>query len=211
MMTNKNPTTHAEEDPLAPTGLESMESLAENLGKADGEPDSQAARIAELEAELANSRDQTLRALAELENTRKRAQKDREEAGAYAISKFARDLLNVSDNLRRALEAVPVDLKDVDPRIPGLLTGVEATERELLAVFDRNGIRKIEPLDEKFDPNFHEVMFEAPVPGKAAGVVIQVVEAGYILKDRLLRAAKVGVSKAGASPGPEERLIDEQA
>ena len=205
------------EDPLAASEspeLEEEESSSDNITPLHvEEEDPQTARIEELEVELAKSKDQTLRALAELENTRKRAQKDREDASSYGISKFARDLLNVSDNLRRALEAVPEDLQEVDDRIPNILTGIEATERELLKVFEQNGIQKIEPLDERFDPNFHEVMFEAPMPDKPNGTVIQVVEAGYVLKGRLLRAAKVGVAKNQDEPktGDDGHIVNEEA
>ena len=177
------------------------------------EADTESERTKQLQEELAAAKDQTLRALAELENTRKRAQRDREDASAYGISKFARDLLNVSDNLRRALEAVPEDILQMDERIPGIITGIEATERELLKCFEQNGIQKIEPMDERFDPNFHEVMFEAPMPDKPNGTVIQVVEAGYVLKGRLLRAAKVGIAKNVNEPpkGDDGHLVDQEA
>jgi molecular chaperone GrpE len=154
-----------------------------------------AVKIAALEEQLALAKDQTLRALAELENYRRRAQKEREDAGKYAVSSFARDLLPVSDNLRRAIEAFPDDAKQ-DIRVANLIDGIEATEKELLKSFDKHGIEKIEPLDQPFNPNYHEVMFEANIPGKPGGTVIQVIEAGYVLNDRLLRPARVGVSKS---------------
>lgn len=163
-------------------------------------PVGDAAKIAALEEQLALAKDQTLRALAELENYRRRAQKEREDAGKYAVSSFARDLLSVSDNLRRALEAFPEDARQ-DIRVANLIEGIEATEKDLLKTFDKHGIQKIEPLDAPFDPNFHEVMFEAAIPGKAGGVVIQVIEPGYVLNDRLLRPARVGVSKAEDGAG----------
>lgn len=168
-------------------------------------------RVKELEEQLAAARDQSLRALAELDNTRKRAAKDREDAGAYSISKFARDLLSVADNLRRAIDAIPQELK-LDDRVSSMITGVEATEKELLKIFSLNGIDKIEPVGEKFNANFHEVMFEAPVPGKDSGVIIQIIEPGYVLKGRLLRAAKVGIAKGGdVPPNGSTHFIDEQA
>jgi len=170
---------------------------------------------AALKEEIAAVRDQMMRALADADNTRKRAIKEREDASKYAVSKFAKDLLDVADNLRRAIEAIPEDLKSVDPRIEGIIGGVEATERELLKSFEKNNIVKIEPLDEQFDPNFHEVMFETPMPGKAGGTIIQVIDAGYALNGRLLRAAKVGIAKAedGESPAPDSNVthIDTQA
>jgi len=104
-------------------------------------------------------------------------------------------LLDVADNLRRALDAVPADLIEGDERVKNLMGGIEGTERQLLSSFEKNGIKKIEPLDEMFNPNFHEVMFEGPAPEKSAGTIIQVLEPGYVLNERLLRPARVGVAK----------------
>ena len=162
------------------------------------------ALIDSLQKDLVEARDRTMRALADAENTRKRAQKDREDAGKYAVSSFARDLLDFSDNFKRALDAIPEDTPDA------VRGGLEAMEREMLSTFDRHGIKKIEPLDEMFDANFHEVMFEAPMEGKQAGTIIQVIDAGYVLNDRLLRAAKVGIAKADPNADPGSS-IDTQA
>jgi molecular chaperone GrpE len=162
------------------------------------------AQIMALQAELAETKERTMRALADAENTRKRAIKDRNDAGNFAIANFARDLLGFSDNFKRALEAIPSDLKDVDPRLENLIEGISAMRRELISTFDRHGIQKIEPMDELFDPNFHEVMFETPMPGKQNGQIIQVIEPGYVIKDRLLRAAKVGLAKAVDQEGPTD-------
>lgn len=156
--------------------------------------ESENAAIKQIQAELDQAKDQLMRALAEAENTRKRAARDREEASKYAISGFARDLLDVADNLRRAIDAVPDDAKS-DVRIRNLVEGIEATERELLKSFEKNGIERLEPLGQPFNPNFHEVMFEVPGSGKPAGIIVQVVETGYTLHDRLLRPARVGVAK----------------
>ncbi len=213
MTENENkPNLSLEDDIEIIEDANDTESFADNVAPLH-DKDLQAEKIAALEEELAKSKDQTLRALAELENTRKRAIKDREDASAYGISKFSRDLLSVADNLRRALEAVPEDLLAVDDRLPNIMTGIEATEREMLKAFETNGIKKIEPLEERFDPNFHEVMFEAPMPDKPNGTVIQVVESGYVLKGRLLRAAKVGVAKnAGEPKGDNDgHLVDQKA
>ncbi len=158
-------------------------------------------RIEELEIQLAQTKDQMIRALAEAENARKRAQKDREEASKYAVSRFSKDLLSVADNLRRALDAVPPELSQQHEQVKGLTDGIEATERELLRSFEKNGIEKITPLDEPFDPNFHEVMFEAPMADKPNGTVIQVIECGYTLNGRILRPARVGISKAEITQG----------
>lgn len=158
-------------------------------------PAAPAADTSALEAELAATKDQMMRALAEVENIRRRSAKEREDAAKFAATGFAKDMLDIADNLRRALDAMPTDLLDSEPRLKNLVDGIEATERTLLKNFEKHGIKKIEPLDEIFNPNFHEVMFEAPVPGKPAGTVMQVLEAGYVLNDRLLRPARVGVVK----------------
>lgn len=191
--------TPAPDDSLENISGEAVQSFADTIAQsADIGADDSALRIAELEAQLADAKDKMIRALADAENTRRRAVKDREDAGKYAVTSFAKDLLDFSDNFHRALAAIPVELHD-DERISSIVTGLESMDSQLLKTFDRHGIRKIEPLDEPFNPNFHEVMFEAPIPGKPGGIVIQVVEAGYIIADRLLRAAKVGISKGDSS------------
>lgn len=173
---------------------------------ADAETDQTAApeaaaedRVATLEAEVASLKDQLLRAVAETENTRRRAQRDREDASKYAVSSFAKELVTVADNLRRALDAVPADGREQDEMLKSLAVGVEATERQLFAAFDRAGIKRIDPTGEMFDPNFHQVMFEIENTGKAAGTVVQVLQPGYTIHGRLLREAMVGVAKANAN------------
>lgn len=156
-------------------------------------------RVAQLEAEVASLKDQLLRSMAEVENTRRRAQRDREDASKYAVSSFAKELTAVADNLRRALEAVPAEGREQDEMLKSLAVGVEATERQLFAAFDRAGIKKIDPTGELFDPNFHQVMFEIENTGKPAGTVVQVLQPGYTIHGRLLREAMVGVAKAGPS------------
>ena len=143
-------------------------------------------------------RDQLLRTLADAENTRRRADRDREEAAKYGISRFAKDLLTVADNLRRALDAV-AQSEDAADALKGLADGVAATERELLATFERHGLERIDPADEPFDPNLHEAMFELPGTEKPAGTVVQVMAPGYRLRGRLLRPAMVGVAKGDAA------------
>jgi len=150
---------------------------------------------AKLEEELKQAKEQMMRAMAEAENIRKRAIKEREDAAQYSISAFAKDLLDFSDNFRRAIASVPEELKESDDRIGNLITGIAAMEKELLNVFDKHGITKIEPMGEIFDPNFHEVMFEVPAPGSPAGTIMEIMDPGYILKGRLLRPARVGVAK----------------
>ena len=155
------------------------------------------ARIAALESELASTKDRLLRALAETENTRRRAQREREEAQKYAAAGFAKDLLSAADNLRRALDSLP-ETEVRDDRTRSLLQGVAATERELMSVFERHGIRRIDPKGERFDHNLHQAIFEAENTGQPGGTVVEVLQPGYVLHDRLLRPAMVGVAKEAA-------------
>lgn len=152
-------------------------------------------RIAELEAETAKLKDQALRALAETENIRRRSEREREDTAKYAISGFAKSLLDAADNLRRAIDAVPAGAVDDDAALKTLVDGVAATERQLLAAFERHGVTRIEPVGETFDPNFHQAMFELPGTGKPSGTIVQVMQPGYVLQGRLLRPAMVGVAR----------------
>jgi molecular chaperone GrpE len=156
-----------------------------------------AEKIAKLESELAEMKDRALRALAETENVRRRLEREREDTARYAISRFAGDLLSVADNLRRALDAVPAAAVEKDEFLAKLVDGVGATERTMLSVLDKNGVKKIDPSGQVFDPNFHEVLFEMDAPDKPAGTVVQLLEAGYTIGDRLLRPARVAVAKGG--------------
>lgn len=148
-----------------------------------------------LRAEAAELRDELLRALAETENVRRRAQREREDVGKYAISNFARDLLPVIDNLRRAIDSVP-EAARADETLAGTLAGIDMTEREFLAVVERHGIKRIEPKGEKFDHNFHQAIFEVETTETPPGTVVEVMQPGYAIADRLLRPAMVGVAKA---------------
>ena len=149
-----------------------------------------------VEDRLAETNDQLLRALAELENTRRRADRDRAEALKYGAASFARDMLGVADNLQRALNAVSeLDQDTLPDAAKSLLEGVAATERDLLASMGRHKVSAISPKGEKFDPNMHEAMFEAPGTGQPAGTIIEVIETGYMMDQRLLRPAKVGIAK----------------
>ncbi len=158
------------------------------------------AEIARLTEENAKLRDQMLRALADAENTRRRTQREREDMAKYAISDFAKELLAVADNLRRALEAVPENERRAESVLANLAEGVSATERQLLSAFEKNGIVKIDPVDQKFDPNYHQAMFEVIDSGKLPGTVAQVIQPGYVLHGRLLRPALVGVAKGEPPP-----------
>jgi len=153
--------------------------------------------LEQLRAERDDMRDRFMRALADAENTRKRGERDRREAEQYGGSKLARDMLPVYDNLKRALEAVPEDQKEGSK---GLLDGIELTMREILNVFKKHGIEIVAPeVGDRFDPQNHQAMFEAALPGTSAGEIIQVMTEGFSLHDRLLRPAQVGVSSTPAS------------
>ena len=155
------------------------------------------------EEEVAELKDKLLRTLADMENLRRRSQKDREDALKYSSANFARDMLSVADNLRRAIDSIPEDGDPDGAALVGFIEGISLTEKELLSTLERHGIRKIDPMGEKFDPQFHEAMFEIPSAEAENGTVLQVVEVGYVIHDRLLRPAKVGIAKAGPAPsGP---------
>jgi molecular chaperone GrpE len=179
-----------------------IDGLAETPSESEANESSPETRSTELEAELAEYKDRLLRALAETENVRRRAQREREDASKYAIAGFAKDLLSAADNLRRALESLP-ESEAKDERTRSLLAGVAATERELLGAFERYGIKRIDPRGEAFDHNFHQAIFEAERPDQPSGSVVEVLQPGYVLHDRLLRPAMVGVAKRG--PKPSER------
>ncbi len=164
-------------------------------------------QVAALQAELTETKDKMLRALADADNARKRAERMQIDSTKFAVAGFARDMLDVSDNLRRAIEAIP-ESKREDETIANLLQGIEATERVMLSTLERNGIRKIAPTTGQFDPNHHEAMFEADVPGKKHGEIIQLIEPGYMIHERLLRPARVGVAK-GDPNVPNSRTLDE--
>lgn len=170
---------------------------------ADDEPDGGAQGDAESHdltsalEENAKLRDQLLRALADAENARRRGQRDKEEASKYGAAKFARDLLGVADNLARAQEHAPEHTDDAS--VKALIDGVAATEKQLQDTFARHGMERIDPLDQRFDPNLHEAMYEVPGTDKPAGTVVQVMEVGYTLQGRLLRPARVGVAKGEAN------------
>ena len=140
-----------------------------------------------------------LRTLAEMENLRKRTSKEVADARTYGITGFARDILDIADNLQRALDAVPAEAKaSADPGLKALMEGVELTERSLLNTLEKNGVKKFDPSGEKFDPNFQQAMYEVPDASVPSGTVVQVVQAGYMIGERVLRPALVGVSKGGA-------------
>jgi molecular chaperone GrpE len=158
--------------------------------------------LAAAKQEAAQLKDQLLRALAEAENVRRRAQREREDAAKYAITNFARDVLQVSDNLHRALEAIPAAALAADEALKNLHEGVSATERQLDAALERQQVKRIWPMGEKFDANLHQAMFEVQTADQAPGTVVQVMQAGYLIHDRLLRPALVAVAKQPAGDAP---------
>ena len=170
---------------------------AEAAEAADAANDDGAPVSASLEEENTALKDRLLRTLADLENTRRRAEKERSEASLYGITKFARDMLSVADNLRRAIDAVPAETRETDEAVQNLLSGVELTERELLAGLEKNGVKPVFPKGEKFDAHFHQAMAEVPGSGQPSGTVVDVVQTGYLIGERLLRPAMVTVAKGG--------------
>lgn len=201
-------------DERAPDETEATEAASE---RAEGGVEGDYEALVRLLKENEDLKDRALRAAAEMENLRRRTARDVQDARAYAIANFARDMLGVSDNLRRALDTVPAEAKETaEAGFKALLDGVEITERGMLSALERHGVKKLDPVGEKFDPNFHQAMFEVPNPDVPANTVVQVVQSGYSIGERVLRPAMVGVAKGGpklasseapAEPGP----VNEQA
>jgi molecular chaperone GrpE len=165
-------------------------------------PDSENPHAAEfavleaLKAEVESLKDQRLRALAEVENIRRRAEKEKSEASQYAVTKFARDMVGIADNFARALAAVPSHIRDAaDPQVQAVLDGVEATDRQLLQTLERYGVKAVDTSDGKFDPNLHQAIAEVPGNGRPGGAIVDVVQAGFMIGERLLRPAMVTVAK----------------
>lgn len=180
----------------AAQGEDSAEEPGAEEAQAETDP------TAALQAEIDDLKERLQRAMAETENVRRRVDRERQEAMKYAVAPLAKDLLGVADNLRRALDSVPADAGEQDGALKNLLTGVEMTEKELLETLAKHGVQRldVEP-GERFDPHHHEAMFEVPTEEHAPGRVVQVVQSGYMLHDRLLRPARVGVARAGDGGG----------
>ncbi|MGB0504841.1 MAG: nucleotide exchange factor GrpE [Pikeienuella sp.] len=181
------------EEMMADVEILDDEVVAEEIAEEE-ELDPVEAELAELRAERDDLKDKLMRALAEAQNTRHRAERDRKDAEAYGGTKLARDLLSVHDNLERALKAVEDDVRE---QAAGLIEGVELTQKDLLSAFSKHKINMVNPeAGDKFDPNMHQAMFEAPIPGAEAGTIIEVMQAGFSISGRLLRPALVGVARA---------------
>ncbi|WP_262297360.1 nucleotide exchange factor GrpE [Microvirga sesbaniae] len=162
------------------------------------EADSAADPIAVLEAEKSDLKDKLLRLMADMENLRRRTEREMADARTYAVANFARDMLNVADNVRRAIESVPDEARSTaEGAFKGLIEGIDLTERDLLKTLERHGVKKLDPQGQKFDPNVHQAMFEIPNAEVPNGTVLQVVQSGYVIGERVLRPALVGVSRGG--------------
>ena len=196
-------------DPAAPDPA-APEAVDQDTGPAAAEADP-ADRIGALEAEVADLKDKLLRALAEAENVRRRAERDKIEISKYAVAGFAREILPVADNLRRALDSIDQKTRQENETVETLVVGVEMTERDMLNAFERFRITPIEALGQKFDHNLHEAMFETEDKDQPEGTVVQVLQTGYMLGERLLRPAQVGVSKGGPKAAPEAQAPAEPA
>jgi molecular chaperone GrpE len=171
------------------------------------------ARAAEAERQAGELKERLLRALAEAENVRRRAEREAEDARKYAVGEFARDLLGVADNLRRALDGVPEAAREGNPELAAFLAGVELTERELLKSLEKHGVRPVEALGRKLDPNLHQAVAQLDHPDAGAGEIVQVFQTGYTIADRLLRPAMVAVARGRpqAEAGEDGRLVDTRA
>jgi len=174
---------------------QNLQDSTEDTGAAEAPEARELDRLAELEKELEEVRQHVLYAQAETQNVRRRLEQEKQSASAYAATGFARDMLSVKDNMERALAAIPEELRQ-DERLKGLVAGIEATGRELDSVFQRHGITRIESLGQPLDPNRHQAMVEIPSPDAEPGAIVQEMQAGYMIRDRLLRPALVGVAKA---------------
>jgi len=178
--------------------------LPEDLPEGSG-PEGAEVALQELKAEVEAQKDRALRALAEVENVRKRLERERDDARAYSVTRFARDMLTVADNLNRALAALPADARAKgDEAVKAVVEGVEATSRELSVALGRHGVKPIEAQGQRFDPHLHQAIAEVPAAGAPPGTVVNVVQSGYTIGDRLLRPAMVTVAKAdgAAQPSP---------
>ena len=178
------------------------------------DPDTSADVASDLKAlltENSDMRDKLLRTMADMENLRRRTEREKVDTSRYAISNFARDVLTIGDNLRRVIEHVPADEAANDPALESFLEGVELTERELLKMMEKHGVTKLEPLGERFDPNQQQAMYEVPTTDVPEGTVVQVMQAGFSIGDRVLRPALVAVSKGGPKQAPASKAAPQEA
>ncbi len=204
-------TTPADQPPSAavtPDSPVSSDATPESAAAGAGEigADQLKAIIATLQSDLDSQKNQMLRLIADMDNLRKRTEREKEEAAKYAITKFARDLVVVADNFERAIAAVPQGAAEQDPALESLVEGVSMTERELVSVLEKHGVTRISPMGEPFSPHFHQAMMEVQNPDVAPNTVMQVFQPGYLIDDRVLRPAMVVVAKGGAKPVKAESV-----
>nr|WP_320144259.1 nucleotide exchange factor GrpE [uncultured Cohaesibacter sp.] len=208
-MSDENRNPEAVVDPLAEAPAEEVSQEEPYLNPLEAAE----LRIKEMEKEASEMKDQLLRTVADMENLRRRTEKEIRDAKQFSVTSFARDMLAVADNLRRGLEAIPEDERaNADGTLKALLEGTEMTEREMLKTLEKHGVKKLNPEGEKFDPNYHQAMFEVPNPDVPNNSVIQVVQSGYVIGTRVLRPAMVGVAKGGpkfpAQPADDADSLD---
>lgn len=204
---------HGPDEPTNDTSARAAEGAEPVVSKPYVMPDDpEEGSLEALTREAAEAKDKVLRTLAEMENLRRRTSKEVADARSYGIASFARDVLDIADNLQRALDALPAEARAAaDPGLKALIEGVELTERSLLAALERHGIKKVESLGAQLNPHLHQAMMEVDDPSHAAGTIILEMQAGYTLHGRLLREAMVGVAKGGPKPGQGDSGVDTQA
>ena len=200
-------TAHKDSASTPAEGATASQAGTEGSAEAAGSPpanDNASETIAKLELERSDLKDRLLRTLAEIENMRRRTEREVADARSYAITRFAGDMLGVADNMARALAAIPPEAREgADQTLKAVVEGAELTEREMLRALEKHGVKKIDPKGEKFDPNFHQAMFEIPDPSLPSGTVAQVMQVGYSIGDRVLRPAMVGVARGGPKAGAQ--------
>jgi len=214
MMDDKQHDNDNGETPAAEADAPELAEAAPDADAADAATaDPAAAALAAAEAEVADLKDKLLRAVAETENVRRRADREMSDLRKFAVSDFARDMLSVADNLQRAIDAAAQDDGEHSAEVKQLLEGVTLTEKELLHQFEKHGIVRLEPMGEKLDPNLHQAVVQLDVPDAEAGTVVQVMQCGYTIQGRLLRPAMVGVAKGGGAKPAEAagQAVDTQA
>ena len=199
-MAKKRKLSESKENSISEEECDQPDINSANLNTTEEEPiesedQGLGARITELEGELADFKDRSLRALADAENTRRRSEREVIDAKKYGSSNLVKDLLNVSDNLHRALEAVGEDVKELDETVKNLVVGVQMVEKEMLDVFEKHGVTKLQPIGEKFNHDFHQAMYEVEDSGQPTGTIVELLQPGYVMHDRLLRPAMVAVAK----------------
>lgn len=208
-MTSKTKPEAVTETPVEAEMGAPAEQAAEGTGQAGAEQDAVNDNafevLTKLQAENAELKDRLLRTLAEVENVRRRGEREVNDTRQYAVAKFAGDMLDVADNMARALANTPAEARESDPAVKTLVEGVELTEKAMLRALEKHGVKKLEPKGERFDPNFHQAMFEVPDPSVPNGTVAQVVQVGYSIGTRVLRPALVGVARGGPKAAEAEK------